>query len=172
MHSHTLTQQWNIGNAYHQTLCSYGYALMAIHFLQRKRQDIHPILPILTSQSWSADAVLADTTDTQSIRRQLDPSLITPHNNTESLSELFVYFLLYQFQYFDWQSRGQSIITATGSTPRPSLKRSPNAAMFLLDPIDRNRNIGVSVSPSGFELMRATAIHSLRLMRTTGVVKL
>ncbi|KAK7100580.1 terminal uridylyltransferase 7-like isoform X2 [Littorina saxatilis] len=134
-----------IGDASRGSLSSYGYILMMIHYLQQCRPPVIPVLQELRPEGeWPEHIVEGCNTwffdDLRNLRN------VWPHygKNTESPGQLWLGFLRYYLEEFDWKGMVVSIRQSPKLTKFEKMWTGKTIAVE--DPFDQTHNLGGGLS--------------------------
>ena len=154
-------------------LCSYGWTLLALYFLQTK---VSMIANIQGSYFGERQFITVnnrnDADPTKEVR--LEVSFITSQDTLSKMilhrdltaSDLFLRFMAYSC--LDYLPKHQVIsVRRSAVVSREEIKKIIKAPDFMIiqDPIEEYRNIAKSVSFYGWNMTKGTGLHSLSLYK-------
>jgi DNA polymerase sigma len=183
----------NISDARLMTLCSYGWSLLVIHFLQSKVGLIPNLQQVNNLKSFKKEEEAALDSGNPSnsnskiiqVRKRSDPTQLTDidisfllendndykqlllrtPDDQNTLSRTFLKFLYYSSWTLNANNVGISI-NRGGQIPRGEFpKWFNNDVMVIQDPIEPERNIGRSVSHTGWHLIKGTGMHTIHTVQ-------
>ncbi|KAM4641161.1 terminal uridylyltransferase 4 isoform 1-T1 [Discoglossus pictus] len=155
----------DIGDASRGSLSSYAYILMVLYFLQQRNPPVIPVLqeiydgketPQLMVDGWNA--FFFDNTDEL---RSRFPSL---GKNTESVGELWLGFLRFYTEEFDFKEHVISIRQKKLLTTFE--KQWTSKCIAIEDPFDLNHNLGAGVSRKMTNFIMKALINGRKLFGT------
>ncbi|XP_069837721.1 terminal uridylyltransferase 4 [Dendropsophus ebraccatus] len=155
----------DIGDASRGSLSSYAYILMVLYFLQQRRPPVIPVLqeiydgqviPRRMVDGWNA--FFFD--NTEELRSRF-PSL---GQNTESLGELWLGFLRFYTEEFDFKEYVISIRQKKLLTTFE--KQWTSKCISIEDPFDLNHNLGAGVSRKMTNFIMKAFINGRKLFGT------
>jgi DNA polymerase sigma len=135
------TRRRDISNAKNQTLSSYAYIILLIHYLQRRDS---PLLPCLQKRPAKVPSKLIDGHEVY-FTREIEAFQRMASLVPDSLGELLLGFFRY-YAYFNWDDNIVSIRLPEHYQFKTSMKRDK---LTIEDPFELGRNLGDVVSDGG-----------------------
>lgn len=149
------------------TLNSYGYALMAISFLQRRELPVVPVFPC--DRMGCSKSRAASFGGTRSGFQEIARANEQAHEAMrEHVGELLVAFFDFYGNEFDAKARVISVRTGELLRKQPHEKGSP---LLIEDPIVPDWNVAASVDSAGLHKIRKECRRAARILTTVPASK-
>jgi len=161
-----LAKQCQIGDASRGSLSSYAYILLVLHYLQQVNPPVIPVLQEIEVPGVDKSKFQTEGWNTWFFEDVSNLGRVWPHcgANREPPSTLWLGFLLYYAEVFDYRQR---VVTIRQKSPLYRLEKMwTDRAIGIEDPFDLNHNLGSGLSLRMGAYIRRVFVAARRFFQT------